>query len=177
MNWEAIGAIGEVGGAIAVVATLVYLAVQIRQNTGQLQADAIIAANDAEDRLLRDLQNPELLGDILRASEDWSHATAKEQARAHLVYSAFMRHTETCFNLWRRGALDEGTYRARENFTLSFLVTPGIRTWWEIGKHSFGPDFLARIDRRLDREGDSFAPTLQGMPFYRPEHWPRGDGG
>jgi hypothetical protein len=32
MNWEAIGAIGEVGGAIAVVATLLYLAAQIRQN-------------------------------------------------------------------------------------------------------------------------------------------------
>jgi hypothetical protein len=33
MNWEAIGAIGEVLGALAVIVTLVYLAVQIRQNT------------------------------------------------------------------------------------------------------------------------------------------------
>ena len=33
MNWEAIGAIGEVLGAAAVVVTLGYLAVQIRQNT------------------------------------------------------------------------------------------------------------------------------------------------
>ncbi|MDA1372383.1 MAG: hypothetical protein O2971_16680 [Proteobacteria bacterium] len=30
MNWEAIGAIGEILGAFAVVATLVYLATQIR---------------------------------------------------------------------------------------------------------------------------------------------------
>ena len=30
MNWDAIGAIGEILGAIAVVATLFYLAVQIR---------------------------------------------------------------------------------------------------------------------------------------------------
>ena len=33
VNWEAIGAIGEVAGAIGVIATLLYLAVQIRQNT------------------------------------------------------------------------------------------------------------------------------------------------
>ena len=33
MNWEAIGVIAEVVGAVAVVATLTYLAVQIRQNT------------------------------------------------------------------------------------------------------------------------------------------------
>jgi hypothetical protein len=38
MNWEAIGAIGEAVGAVAVVASLVYLAVQIRQNTKSVQA-------------------------------------------------------------------------------------------------------------------------------------------
>lgn len=31
MNWEAIGAIGEIMGALAVVSTLLYLSVQIRQ--------------------------------------------------------------------------------------------------------------------------------------------------
>jgi len=36
MNWEAIGAIGEVAGAIAVVATLFYLAAQIRQNSREI---------------------------------------------------------------------------------------------------------------------------------------------
>ncbi len=33
MNWEAIAAIGQVAGAAAVMFTLIYLAVQIRQNT------------------------------------------------------------------------------------------------------------------------------------------------
>jgi heme/copper-type cytochrome/quinol oxidase subunit 1 len=30
MNWEAIGAIGEILGALAVILTLIYLAVQVR---------------------------------------------------------------------------------------------------------------------------------------------------
>ena len=33
MNWDAIGAIGEVTGAITVVITLIYLSIQVRQNT------------------------------------------------------------------------------------------------------------------------------------------------
>ena len=33
MNWDAIGAIAELTGAFAVVLTLIYLAVQLRQNT------------------------------------------------------------------------------------------------------------------------------------------------
>ena len=38
MNWDAIGAIGEIIGALAVVITLAYLAIQIRQNTKVAQA-------------------------------------------------------------------------------------------------------------------------------------------
>jgi len=38
MNWEAIGAVSETIGAIAVVVTLIYLAVQIRQNSENLAA-------------------------------------------------------------------------------------------------------------------------------------------
>ena len=48
MNWEAIGAIGEVGGAIAVVVTLVYLARQIRQNT---EATGVAAYHQAQEQL------------------------------------------------------------------------------------------------------------------------------
>ena len=38
LNWEAIGAVGELLGATAVFATLVYLATQIRQNTKMMKA-------------------------------------------------------------------------------------------------------------------------------------------
>jgi len=39
MNWEAVGAIGEVFGALVVVGTLLYLALQIRQNSNLAKAD------------------------------------------------------------------------------------------------------------------------------------------
>ncbi len=38
MNWEAIGAIGELMGAAVVVATLLYLVKQIKQNTESTEA-------------------------------------------------------------------------------------------------------------------------------------------
>ena len=38
MNWDAIGAIGQMLGSIAVLVTLTYLAAQIRQNTTAVQA-------------------------------------------------------------------------------------------------------------------------------------------
>lgn len=52
MNWDAIGAIAETLGAVGVIASLVYLAGQIRQNTSNVRnstaasfADSALAFN------------------------------------------------------------------------------------------------------------------------------------
>ena len=39
MNWDAMGAVAELAGALAVIATLVYLSLQIRQNSEIAKAD------------------------------------------------------------------------------------------------------------------------------------------
>ena len=41
MNWDAVGSIGEIVGALAVFLTLVYLARQINQNTKAVRATAL----------------------------------------------------------------------------------------------------------------------------------------
>ena len=40
MNWEAIGAVGEILGAIAVIGSLIFVGVQIRGNTRATQTAA-----------------------------------------------------------------------------------------------------------------------------------------
>ncbi len=40
MNWEAIGAVGEIVGALAVVLSLIYLAIQVRQNSNMARAES-----------------------------------------------------------------------------------------------------------------------------------------
>ena len=41
MNWDAVGAIGELLGAAVVVITVIYLASQVRQNTTASRAEAL----------------------------------------------------------------------------------------------------------------------------------------
>ncbi len=48
MNWEAIGAIGEILGALAVFVTLIYLAVQIKQNTRSMDVGHRLAQTRAQ---------------------------------------------------------------------------------------------------------------------------------
>ena len=41
INWDAVGAVGEIFGAAAVLVTLIYLARQIRQNTDEVRASRV----------------------------------------------------------------------------------------------------------------------------------------
>ena len=50
MNWEAIGAIGEIIGALAVVVTLVILTIQMRQSTNAMKESNRLARSAALDR-------------------------------------------------------------------------------------------------------------------------------
>jgi len=43
MNWEAIGAVGDLVGGVAVIATLVYLAVRVKQSKALLERNEKIA--------------------------------------------------------------------------------------------------------------------------------------
>ena len=43
MNWDAIGAIGELAGGVAVIATLIYLAIQVKHSKALLERNESIA--------------------------------------------------------------------------------------------------------------------------------------
>lgn len=45
INWEAIGAVGEILGAIGVIATLVYFAIRIRENSQQMKVPSVASIN------------------------------------------------------------------------------------------------------------------------------------
>ena len=57
MNWEAIGAIGEILGAAGVIVSVTYLAIQIRQNTRGIEVAARQTRGDAARDVLRPLSD------------------------------------------------------------------------------------------------------------------------
>ena len=60
MNWEALGAIGELVGAIAVVGTLFYLGFQIRQSNKQQRLESHRAMSELQIEVNRIFYRPEI---------------------------------------------------------------------------------------------------------------------
>ncbi len=103
MNWEAIGAIGEVAGAIAVVVTLFYLAVQTRRHTAAVSTESARAAETTMSEFNRELaRDPELLKVIIKSfesdgtdysSQEWHQFTQLGRSWLHLMQMQYLQNT------------------------------------------------------------------------------------
>ena len=150
MNWDAIGAIGEVVGAIAVVATLFYLAFQIRQNTRMSRAamtkDLLLASRSA----IMDLTSNDRLAEIWAEIRDFDDADA---ARRYTFYQSFFRLYELQFNLSNQGLLDQSIASSYELVIRMFTQTKHFDQYWSVGRNQFHEDFAEYVDSQREAAG------------------------
>ncbi len=76
MNWDAIGAVGEILGAIAVLATLGYLAIQIRQTGASARTQSYHLAIE---QLVNGALQPDFMELLLKS--DTEDLTSDEELR------------------------------------------------------------------------------------------------
>jgi hypothetical protein len=150
MNWEALGAIGEIVGAVAVVLTLGYLAVQMRQNTREVRLSAFQAVTDRIHQWNSDLaRDPELARIYGAGLVDPKSLDVNERIRfeAHVVNQ--LRSWEDLFVHRRTARIEEDVWTARSVAHRRFLAEPGLRGVWERRKETFARDFQELIDREI----------------------------
>ncbi len=147
MNWDAVGAIGEILGAAGVVVTLVYLARQVRLNTTATRLSTShsisAAARDWNRPLLLD---PELAWTFQVGTEDPSRLDEKEQARfIELCFSLF-RMFEDAHYQFLKGALDPDVWQGYERLYGAYAKAPGFQAYWRERRETFRPEFRQFID-------------------------------
>ena len=162
MNWEAVGAIGEVVGAVAVIATLLYLAIQIRQNTKAVMGATLNAITERKQFELRwssdisiawrkSLSEPENLSE----DEHWQMAE---------WMSACFVARENEFFQFKHGLIDEDTWAASENIIRMAISSSWARKWWEeFGTNAFTGPFIDVVNNVLDLDSIDYAKIVQNI--------------
>ncbi|MBT4162715.1 MAG: hypothetical protein HOC70_03800 [Gammaproteobacteria bacterium] len=150
MNWDALGAIGEIVGAIAVFLTLMYLAVQLKQNTASTQAATYSRTTEGwQDYLLS--QSREDLDLIFRLSADHENLTNSEFFRAYYLCRSIFRRMEHDFYQYQAGTFDSGTWEAYvSSFQNDTFNNPGIRAMWALQSDFINPEFRTYIQPMID---------------------------
>ena len=106
MNWEVIATISELIGTIAVVATLGYVAIQIRQNTQSVATSVYESAMAGYNELNRDLTTHGDLASIARrGGNDPSTLDIDERFRFDFSVRCYANHIYKLLRLYQRGAL------------------------------------------------------------------------
>ncbi len=153
MTLSDLGNIGEFLSSIAVIASLVYLSFQIRQNTKQLsrsEYNAIGAQASSTRQMLIQESNAEL---IVKATDPENDLSETEKVRLDALCSEFVWQQ---FNIWdsvRVGAIDN--FFSEEEYqteTLSFLGGEPFRSWWLQNMGQFPVDFRTLVNELIDRE-------------------------
>jgi len=143
MDWEAIGAIGEIAGAAAVLVTLIYLSIQIRQNTKALgHASERGATDDAFRWVFAVIQDPEL-ADLYRSGLLAQDLSPEDELRFRLLMQMLFATWDYAYKHGQHGAV------ARSDVA-SVIATAGGKKYWEraveqelIGLHE---DFRQFVD-------------------------------
>jgi hypothetical protein len=166
MSIAELGALGEFVGAIGVIGTLAYLAVQIRQNTRSVQASAFHDFLDNWRRTaIRDTLNDPELNDLhIRGMADFDDLDDREKARWHLYIIQFTSQAQIAMELYDRGFLPESECNLWVDFVTSVLRTPGGLKLWEQTKHILSERLIDTLSRRLE-ETRGEPSYLESIPF------------
>jgi len=148
MNWEAISAVGEIVGSVAVVVSLLYLTTQVKQANRQSASDAgfafISELNHMNDFVFTD---PDGASIVVKLKSD-AALTAEEQVKVE----AF---TDRSINTWysaevsyRNGILDQSMFDdVLDDVKRHLRMYPGLRKYLldELNQFTFAKDMQVFI--------------------------------
>jgi hypothetical protein len=152
MNWEALGASGEVAGAVLVIVSVVYLARQIQQNTAAARAEVLstfsIAASRQYDTWGSDIRSSELFHKIVYEGVRRSElADADKQSISFLLLSRVYLF-DAAYRSYREGILRESEFLALMNsriWSMPFLIDS-----WPIYTMELSPDFVEYMEAKFE---------------------------
>jgi hypothetical protein len=168
LNWDAVSAIAEVVGTVVVIASLIYLAAQIRQGNQMALAESerellenwanAISQITADDRITEIFQ---------RGLDDFNALTNLEKSRFSVVMARLINTYISAIRMDEKSLVDSQEVDIFGNICVAMIVTPGGRQWWELT----GPFFTIYelINSKIDKETGSPASWTDMLPYFKPD--------
>jgi hypothetical protein len=150
---EDLGNLGDFLGGIAVIATLGYLALQVRQsnrlleaNTASVRAASAIAINE---RLVG--VNQALVGDpslaeiFVRELSSPGSIQGADRVRLDTLLQSMFISLENIQKLARTGTIEPKDWEPWSEHLRNWLRNPSVRAWWHRQRSPYGEDFQAHV--------------------------------
>ena len=167
MNWDAIGAVGETLGAMGVLASLVYLVSQIRENTRSLGAASLQSVLDGfRDRfLLAHGSNGDTSEIFSKGLTSLDLLDDSEKRRFWYLMVEVYFQMQQVMHLHERGLIPEVDYEAWLKWTISLTRTPGGSEMWLQIQTLITPTIAELVNTQLQTDHDTPS-VFEMMPVF-----------
>ena len=150
MTIEALGSIGELVAAIATIATLFYLAMQIRHSSeatrGASQQALIDTSFDASWELGRDVELARVVGAGLL---DFDALDDRDKTTFTFIVQRYVGNLEKGLRLRDMRLIDGETVDSVANGVLMVVRSPGGAKWWQSYRAGAATIVVDYLDRRI----------------------------
>lgn len=159
MNLEQLANLGELIGGVAVVASLIYLAVQIRQNTRMVKSSTLAENTQMWTSVLLTLADKDQVPAFAYGFFANDQVEPAKFTQFQLQCRAFFASLEQQHHQYANGTLDEETYQGyARNISKTVLGFPGFRAYWDMYREDYTPLFREHLDELIAKtplaEGD-----------------------
>jgi len=145
MNWTKASAIAEILSSVAVLITLLYLVIEIGQNTAALEASSRQAAlENSLQTFAVGIDSPELW--LSRVKAD---LTETERVRLSAFIFGLLRRGEVAWQQYQAGALDEDGWNDVLTAVIATLHYVQPRKLWDYMEEGYSPEFRDQVNDLL----------------------------
>ena len=156
MYWDAIGASGEIIGALAVFLTLGYLAVQIRQNTKAVRASALDSSINAVNLVrVAMFESAEVTALYRKGLESPDKLDDDERTRFRLLVHTILWAIWNVYAQTEFGGLSTSTWAAQLPLLDRIMNSRGGIWFWDEYQMEFDEKFRNEVDKVMEEKGSS----------------------
>lgn len=154
MTLEVIYFISQVIAAVALVLSLIFVGIQIRQNTEQAKrneaATKAAAAESAHQALIEWQRSitPELATIAVKANTDFDSLSPEEVFLMGTVITRLLLSMQEAHAKWLDGSLVDSRWRVWNEYA-AFSVSPAVLKIWNQRRSMFSDEFQAFFDRKI----------------------------
>jgi len=147
--------IAEIVGAVAVVVSLVYLAIQIRVQNNESRIAAMHDISVGYRDSLANFAFPDQAALFNKAIDDYDSLTHTESIQLIAILGRIFRVWEEAFMQHQAGRLDERVWRSMLRQFQGYMAVVPYQRVWDLRRDYFDPEFSAFVDK-LDKTSYRF---------------------
>lgn len=149
MTLEQLSDLANIIGVILIVASLAYVAIQVRQNTDAQLAASRQTSLEADVALIAAaIANPEAAGNLVRPLSDLTFA---EQEQVGNLMAGLVRTREFAWSQYQHGVMDKGTMDSYMGTLVRWIKAGETgRHYWKLFSEEIDPKFVGHVDALLE---------------------------